>query len=100
MCGAKKTHPQHYAPQRIVCAAKRYRKTGRLICGARHWDSVMRLSKLPEESFTGWDQGFIDQFGNFLTREEAWDIAVSAKQISKICYEGQKGYLFSENLCF
>ena len=66
-------------PQQIVvCAACRY---GLLIlCSARHWDRVMRdqytLAKAtgayPHAS--KFEEGFIDQFGDFLTREEAREI--------------------------
>lgn len=83
---------------RVVCAANRYRETGRIICGARHWDKIMRSLKLDSEKWDGWDQGFINQFGEFLTRKEAWDIGEKQGQIIHICYEGQKDILYSENL--
>ena len=82
----------------VVCAANRNKDSGRIICGARHWDNIMRSQKLDTEDFNRWDQGFINQFGEFLTREEAWDIAEKQKQIRHLCYEKQHGYLYSENL--
>lgn len=82
----------------VVCAANRHRETNRIICGARHWDNIMRSQKLESETFNGWDQGFINQFGEFLTREEAWVIAEKNNQIKEKCYETQTGYLYSENL--
>jgi len=81
--------------RRVVCAAMR--KDGILICGARHFDKVMRdqvkLIGLPSVS---WEQGFIDQKGVFLTREEAWIIAKDADQIIRIV--SSEGTLYSENL--
>ncbi len=68
--------------QRVVCAAIRHHESQVVICGARHYDNVMRaavkaLVTDPEEQKTWWhsEQGFIDQFGAFLTRKQAWKIA-------------------------
>ena len=82
----------------IVCAANKNKSSGRIICGPRHWDNIMRSQKLETEDFGQWDQGFINQFGEFLTREEAWIIAEKNNQIKKLCFDNQTGYLFSENL--
>ena len=91
---------------RIVCAANRYTyrsgdiSFGVLLVGARHWDSCMRdqakrcaykIDKTTEE------QGFIDQFGKFYTREEAFVIAEKNGQIIRRV-GGDNGKLFSENL--
>jgi hypothetical protein len=85
---------------RVVCAACRS-KDGILVTGARHFDMVMHniIELIPNgrEMFTGAEQGFIDQRGNFLTREEAYDIAKNRGQI----WDKQDlipGTLFSENL--
>jgi hypothetical protein len=43
------------------------------------------------------EQGFIDQFGVFMTREEAYEVAKAAGQIKYRC-GGDEGRLFSENL--
>lgn len=90
-------------PRRIVCAANRRRTDGHIICGARHWDKLMRAqaiqcntSKIFGHSFNGWDQGFIDQFGDWLTREEAWVVAEEQGQIRRRCGGGER--LYSENL--
>jgi hypothetical protein len=80
----------------IVCAANKNKISGRIICGPRHWDNIMRSQKLESEDFAGWDQGFVNQFGEFLTREEAWIIADTNKQIVKNV--GCDGTLYSENL--
>lgn len=84
--------------QWVVCAAMRNKTTGRIICGPRHWDQIMRSQKLETETYNGWDQGFINQFGEFLTREEAWVVAENNGQIKKLCYDKQRDYLYSENL--
>ena len=70
------TKPQ----QVVVCAA--CRNGDIIIAGARHFDQLMRLlilaldkSKLENKE---WEQGFIDQFGDFLTRQEAMKIAIAA----------------------
>ena len=59
--------------QRVVCAAIRD-KLGRIITGARHFDQVMiaqiRRTMSDQDAFRAAEQGFIDQFGNFLTREK------------------------------
>ena len=41
-------------------------------------------------------QGFIDQFGDFIDRQEAWVIAKSQNQIVKSV--SSEGTLYSENL--
>lgn len=85
------------ADPRVVCAAVRL-KLGIVVCGPRHFDSTMR--KMLEQlrlTVTGAEQGFVDQFGNFLTREEAWDIAHANGQILR---ERSRcvGTLYSEDL--
>jgi len=83
--------------QRIVCAAVRL-KLGIVVCGPRHFDATMR-KMIDQLRLTVRDaeQGFVDQFGNFLTREEAWDIAKARGQIrteNSCC----TGTLYSEDL--
>ncbi len=128
--------PDPTLPVFIVCAAMRHKKTGRIITGARHYDKIMQeqinasegkfnqfcrkmLSK-PLRFFhiyihmNSWgndsvEQGFIDQFCRFVTREEAWKIADKQGQIRRQTgFEkhgiprkpaiGDEGKLFSENL--
>lgn len=103
--------------RRIVCAAIRHKLDGRLICGPRHFDETMWCQilgisraewkrteddtrKLPPD-IAHWsqaDQGFIDQHGEFLTREEAWPIAAAAGQILSDQRNWQHGCLHSEHL--
>ena len=92
--------PPEYDQPRVVCAA--VRSFSEVILGPRHFDATMRSSIA--NSPTGvaeWragEQGFIDQFGRFLTREEAWEIAVAAGQIFRECGPEGGGRLYSEHL--
>ena len=57
-------------PQMVVCAAIR-NEDGTMVCGARHYDQVMRTQTARaggREFWSGAQQGFIDQTGRFLTR--------------------------------
>lgn len=82
----------------VVCAANRLKTNGRIICGARHWDAVMRSQVKDGEGFGGdWEQGFVNQFCEFLTREEAWEIARKNGQIINHEWDNQKT-LYSESL--
>lgn len=92
---------------RIICAANKLKLAGGtiiVVAGARHWDKGMH--EIVDAFYSGLDQeleqGFIDQFNNFYTREEAWVIAETNGQIIRrvggdTTLEG-KGRLFSENL--
>lgn len=86
----------------VVCAACRY--CDLLICGARHWDEVMRnqleaLTNLGSEIKAGnFEQGFINQFGEFLTREEAVPVAKESGQRLRADKDKIGGALFSEDL--
>lgn len=95
------TKPQ----RRVVCAANRVVDED-LVIGARHFDSLMhgRIARINEERRDWeyiepheWEQGFIDQWGVFMTREEAWKVAEAAGQIRYRC-GGDGVKLFSENL--
>jgi hypothetical protein len=86
----------------VVCAANRSRKTERIVCGARHWDDTMRQQALNgsptlTDEWRGAEQGFIDQWGRFMTRKEAWVVAETAGQI-KYAAPFSKGVLYSEDL--
>ncbi len=86
--------------RRIVCAANRARFTGEVVIGIRHYDAFMRKQMASCEAFNQGDpvdQGFIDQHGVFLTREEAFIVATEAMQIIRRV-GGDEGKLFSENL--
>lgn len=92
-----------------MCAANRL-PDGTMFIGARHWDMHMiqqadiykKANDIEEKVLAGAEQGFIDQFGNFLTRAEAWKVAVEKNQIIRYCGSERsnkdKGILFSEHL--
>ena len=100
---AKPTLEAPYKPergqQRVVCSAVRY-SGGFMLIGPRHYDDTMR-KQMDDLGIEGSEecpeQGFIDQHGVFLTREEAWVIASAANQVIFRCGgDGEK--LYSENL--
>lgn len=83
----------------VVCAANR-RKDGLIVCGARHYDPIMRAMMAATGGRDAWissEQGFIDAKGKFLTREEAHTLAKENGQIKYRC-GGDEDILFSENL--
>lgn len=87
-------------PRVVVCAAICNRLTSDVICGSRHYDETMGRLIFMHAMQQGWsdaEQGFIDQFGVFMTREEAWEVACAAGQI-KYVLPNNYGQLFSENL--
>lgn len=89
---------------RVVCAALRL-SDGRIICGVRHLDQLMR-QHLPTEIseaqkvLAGHEQGFVDNRYRFLTREEAYVTALVADQFDphSESYSGIRGMLFSEDV--
>jgi hypothetical protein len=83
----------------VVCAAIQ-NKHGEIIAGPRHLDDIMRnqiARSGGHERWKGAEQGFIDQRGVFLTREQALAIAKHTGQIRRRC-GGDIERLFSENL--
>lgn len=90
--------------QRVVCAAVMLR-TGKVICGVRHFDELMLQSMPPNtpegrEELADHQQGFVDNKYKFLTRQQAFYVALAAKQFDPDChnYRGIRGSLFSEDL--
>lgn len=85
----------------IVCAAM-INADGLVIASPRHWDFVahqtvrFHTGRFDHEAV----EGFIDQFGKFLTRTEAWKVAEAAGQIRRRCGgdTANHGTLYSENL--
>ena len=98
------THPANswrpdysITPRRVVCAA--IFKEGQIVTGARHSDKVISSQMAAINGRKWWrgaTQGFIDQFGDFMTREEAWVVAVDQGQIFREV--SSPGKLYSENL--
>lgn len=92
-------------PQRIiVAAANKLDGTSLILVGARHWDDIMREqyyaafphSRKPHSAL--WIQGFIDQFGDFINREEALAIAKASGQPLNMERNGSTKELYSEGL--
>jgi hypothetical protein len=91
----------------VVCAAVRYGQV--IIAGARHFDMVMhsQLDRMNEDrliqsdALGEYEEGFIDQFGVFMDRSEAYKIALAGGQLNKRRLKsGNQGSteLFSEDL--
>lgn len=81
----------------IVCAANR--KKGLIFCGARHCDKVMRAqAHAARTNLIASEQGFINQFGEFRTREEALQIVLENGQPFNAERNGSSTDLFSEGL--
>jgi len=90
----------------IVCAANKL-SDGRLLIGARHWDDHMQ-KQMYDKTHNDLDielnliqceqQGFVDQFGKFYNRKDAWILAEKNGQI-RFTGPGYSGPdLYSENL--
>lgn len=111
-------------PSRVVSAAM-LMDDGLIVTGIRHFSPEMRkvLRRLYPCSWIAQklrlkkpyhmrvvEQGFVDQYGTFLSREEAWKIADregqiflydpagNGKLIPRAANQGDEGILFSENL--
>lgn len=82
--------------QRIVCAANRNMITQSIVIGIRHWDGLMR-QQICDRDYSDYEQGFIDNRGGFLTREEAFVVAEREGQIIRRV-GGDEGVLYSENI--
>jgi len=90
--------------QVVVCAAIRF-SDGTIVCSPRHYDQTMAEVIMPLREVgkclkERCEQGFVDQWGNFLTREEAWIIAKKEGQIIRRVGGDSinGGKLFSENI--
>ena len=92
--------------RRVVCAAIRA-ADGDVLIGIRHYSDDMHRqieARNDGSKFThrlDEDQGFVDQSGVFMSREEAYQVADAAGQIRnpRACGEGLDGMkLYSEGL--
>lgn len=92
--------------RRVVCAAIRA-SDGGVLLGIRHYSADMhtqinaRMDRLKFLHRHDEDQGFVDQHGVFMSREEAYLVAETANQIlhPEHCGEGLDGKkLYSEGL--
>lgn len=83
----------------IVCAACKYNDI--IICGVRHWDKIMNKyrkslnDKIPSGLF---EQGFVDQFGDFHNRGCASAIVKANGQPFDEDRNGSDTELYSEGL--
>lgn len=91
---------EYYGIQRRIAQAA-YNYNGYIVTGTRHSCPIMEMQiMMMEEVLEEWCdgdrmvQGFTDQYGNFLTRKEAYPIAKAAGQIIRedVC----PGTLYSE----
>lgn len=86
---------------RIVCSAIRA-KDGDVLLGIRHYshDMVVQIQNRKDgdkfHHLSGTNQGFVDQFGKYYTRQEAWIIAKDNNQIARDI--DVIGTLYSEHL--
>lgn len=90
----------HFSPQHVVAAACRSADHKIVLVSARHWDGLMRRQSavlgLDNYNFPIGEQGFIDQYGNYLSREEAANLVIQNKQKLREPIRGTECY--SENL--
>jgi hypothetical protein len=87
--------------RRIVCAAILHDEL--IVAGPRHYDHIMhrQISMMEPDNRHGMrhaEQGFIDQWGKFMTREEAFEVATAAGQIRQKTGNPDCKELFSEDL--
>lgn len=103
--GAAKLNRQPFV-RRVVCAAIRA-ADGDVLLGIRHYDRSMHAqihARSDGKKFSHRhdpDQGFVDQHGKYMTREEAYQVAAEAGQIAypDRCGAGLDGpKLYSEGL--
>jgi hypothetical protein len=101
------SEPSERTPvRRVVCAAMRS-PDGDILVGIRHYSQDMhaqlkhRDDAVKFHHLGGSNQGFVDQHGLYLTREEAYIVASRAGQIinHQACRPGPQGSrLYSEAL--
>lgn len=91
--------------RRIVCAANKIKATGLIICSARHYDCVMHpVLALTKSSKDGIyrhidiEEGFINTWGEFLTRKEAWVVAVHNDQILQLLGNQDESDMFRDDV--
>lgn len=94
--------PGGILPRTVVCAANKF-ETGLIICGARHFDRVMHtqldaIEASGRPKLSGHEQGFIDQWGNFMSRKEACLVAISSGQKLRNPNISAGDSLYSEDL--
>jgi hypothetical protein len=87
----------------VVCAANKY-DSGDVFIGIRHFCPIMRQNMQGYDiqlmrQLDGEIQGFVDQYGVFMTREEALVVAKEAGQLNRYRPKTQpEDKLFSEDI--
>ena len=94
-------------PRRVVCAAIRA-FDGELLLGVRHYSPDMhkqmdmRIDGAKFRHKGDENQGFVDQWGRWMSRTEAWHVAKANGQLVRPLVGGQtpdgEHKLYSENL--
>ena len=86
-----------YLERHVVCAANRW-PDGLIVLGVRHYCPLMH-SSLDRMGITerAEEQGFVDQWGNFMTRDEALAVVKMTNQPLRTPYD-KWDTLYSENL--
>ena len=81
--------------RRVVCSAARYGNM--VIAGVRHFDPVMGnvAGAIDPANLFDWEQGFLDNRSEFLSRNDALVVAVAANQVVK--KHGRADELYSED---
>ncbi len=88
-----------YMPRHVVCAANKF-EDGTIILGIRHWDGFMHNSADSlglRRIHNKCDQGFVDQWGNFMSRDEALQVVRANGQHTRLPLD-KFDTLYSENL--
>lgn len=82
--------------RQVVCAANKYDET--IVLGVRHFCPLMRqsITALGLSPSQAHEQGFVDQWGNFMSREEA--LVVLQKNGRFIRDDKYDRRIYSENL--
>lgn len=80
-------------PETVTCAA--IRVGDQIFYGKRHSDCIFLANRINGEPPRERIEGFLTDMGRFVDREEAMDIAIKAKQVSRD-HSGTR--LFSEDL--
>lgn len=85
---------------RRVVVASACRKGDVVICGVRHFDSVMtsQMRAMQGIKWADAEQGFVDSRGMFLNRKEAMDLVKESGQPFDIERNSGNEYLFSEGI--
>ena len=73
--------PENPNPKRVTESA--ILQNGKIWTGKRHFELISQIQKDGGERVSIDQQGFLTDDGLFVTRSQAWAIAIKAKQIDK-----------------